>query len=241
MASCCFSDLLCLPLRAHKAETYKTHTLHTNINTENAVQEACKLSGPCGSQHPMLRPNADRLPTTAAICMLRSRSHLLAARDSPHCPSSSALLLKDELLDFEHLRSLLSSSVWPADASVEESARASTAVSMAAAAQAARGDRACLSHHLLQLCWLHALPASRAAQIATRSEFKGEANGCFVWVSVGQMTFFGLLRSSTPKHDNNDDGTVMRMKARATAPLESPRPPLSTSPYSCSSCLVLPR
>ena len=131
--------------------------------------------------------------------MLRSRSHLLAARNSPHCPSSSALLLKDELLDFEHLRSSLSSSVWPADASVEESARVSTAVSMAAAAQAVRGDRACLSHHLLQLCWLHALPASRAAQIATRSEFKGEANGCFVWVSVAQMTFFGLLRSSTPR------------------------------------------
>ena len=129
--------------------------------------------GPVGSRHPMLRPNAIWLPATAASCMLCSRSHLLAARDSPHCPSSSALLLKDELLDFEHLRSLLSSSVWPADASVKESARASTAVSMAAAAQAVRGDRACLSHHLLQLCWLHALPASRAAQIATRSDSKG--------------------------------------------------------------------
>ena len=177
MASCCFSDLLCLPLRAHKAETYKTHTLHTNINTENAVQEACKLSGPCGSQHPMLRPNVDRLLTTAAICMLRSRSHLLAARNSPHCPSSSALLLKDELLDFEHLRSSLSSSVWPADASMEESARASTAVSMAAAAQAASGDtgRACRT-----ICCSSAGSTRFPLREQRKSRREANSNGCFV-------------------------------------------------------------
>ena len=41
--------------------------------------------------------------------------------------------------------------------------------------------------------------ASRFASSANRDakRFKGEANGCFVWVSVAQMTFFGLLASST--------------------------------------------
>ena len=37
MASCCFSDLLCLPPRAQKAETHKMHTLPTDINTDNGV------------------------------------------------------------------------------------------------------------------------------------------------------------------------------------------------------------
>ena len=76
-----------------------------------------------------------------------------------------------------------------------------------------------------------ALLAPRASRFATRSHRREEtfefSSGLrLFWVRLAQSAFFKLLRSCAPKHENNNAGTVMKMQARATAPLErlSPTP-----------------
>ena len=121
------------------------------------------------------------------------------------------------LLGVDQLQPSLSSSVWPAVASMKDSARASTLVSTAAAAQAATRGRARAAHHLEQPCSCHAVPASRhpaREQIARRSKFK---RGLRFWKSWDT----GLVKEGRRKKTTEQ---IMKMQARATRPLEGRSP-----------------
>ena len=123
-------------------------------------------------QHPSLRASIRRL-STAAACSTSSRARKQPAPgDGDLWPISCGFQLPAGLLDVEELRPSLSSSMWPATASVKNSARASTAVSTAAAPQAIRRRRAGSAHHQQQLCSRQALPASPRCTRATRGPFE---------------------------------------------------------------------
>ena len=109
------------------------------------------------------------------------------------------------------------------------SARASTLVSTAAAAQAATRGRARAAHHLEQPCSCHAVPASRQPakeQSKSRSKFK---RGLRFWKSWDT----GLVKEGRRKKTTEQ---IMKMQARATRPLEGPSPtPLHVPlPEDCS-------
>ena len=106
---------------------------------------------------------------------------------------------QDGQLEVEQLQPSLSSSSWPATTSVKDSARASTALSTAAAAQAVRWGRASSTHHEQQLCSREALPASprcaRATQRLLNFSSGREALAWFGRLAATQR----LLRPSTAK------------------------------------------
>ena len=171
----------------------------------STVKRAKRSSNPgCSHAH-------RRQPSAAASHVFICLCSELAGGQATCRPISCAGPLLPGPLVVDQLPPSLSSSVWPAVASMKDSARASTLVSTAAAAQAVVRGRARLAHHLPQPCSCHAVPASRQPareQIARRSKFKRGLRFWKSWVP-------GLVKEGRRKKTTEQ---IMKMQARATGP-----------------------